>query len=51
MIKAIENGTFPEQAMITIHPQRWNDALIPWTKELVWQNVKNVGKWLLIKYY
>jgi len=49
MIKAVENGTFPEQAMITIHPQRWNDALIPWTKELVWQNVKNVGKWFIIK--
>jgi len=51
MIKAVENGTFPEQAMITIHPQRWNDAVIPWIKELVWQNVKNVGKWLLVKYY
>lgn len=49
MIKAIENGTFPEQAMLTVHPQRWNDRLIPWTKELVWQNVKNSGKRALIK--
>lgn len=49
MIKAIEDRTFPDQAMITIHPQRWNDALIQWTKELVWQNVKNVGKWFIIK--
>ena len=49
MIKAIENGTFPRQAMLTVHPQRWNERLIPWTKELVWQNVKNAGKRALIK--
>lgn len=49
MIKAVEDGTFPKQAMLTIHPQRWNDALIPWAKELVWQNVKNLGKWFIIK--
>lgn len=44
MITAIENSTFPEQAMLTIHPQRWNDAFIPWVKELVWQNTKNSVK-------
>lgn len=49
MIKTVEDGTFPKQAMLTVHPQRWNDALIPWAKELVWQNVKNVGKWFIIK--
>ena len=49
IIKAMEAGHFPNQAMITIHPQRWNDALIPWTKELVMQNIKNVVKWGLIK--
>jgi hypothetical protein len=30
--------------MITIHPQRWNNNAYLWTKELVWQNVKNVVK-------
>ncbi len=44
MIRAIEKGTFPEMAMLTIHPQRWNDAFGPWIQELVWQNLKNVAK-------
>jgi hypothetical protein len=34
-------GALPDQAMITVHPQRWNDRAVPWVKELVWQNVKN----------
>lgn len=29
---------------IVTHPQRWNDALIPWTAELLCQSVKNIGK-------
>ena len=49
MIAAIKNGSFPAQAMITVHPQRWHDRAMLWVKELVWQNVKNVGKRLLIR--
>jgi len=37
----------PNQVMFTMHPQRWHDAPIPWTKELVMQNVKNVVKKVL----
>jgi len=29
---------------IVTHPQRWNDALIPWATELLCQTVKNMGK-------
>jgi hypothetical protein len=29
---------------IVTHPQRWDDALIPWTKELLCQSIKNIGK-------
>jgi hypothetical protein len=39
----------PDKAMLTIHPQRWTNALIPWLKELIWQNIKNQVKWLLLK--
>jgi len=44
MISAIQNNTFPEKAMITFHPQRWTDKPIPWIKELLLQNAKNVIK-------
>jgi hypothetical protein len=49
MIKAIKEGRFPEKAMLTIHPQRWHDRPVPWVRELVWQNVKNVGKYIIVK--
>lgn len=48
IIMAIENGSFPKKAMITTHPQRWNNNPILWTKELVFQNAKNVVKKALV---
>lgn len=50
IIKVASEGRLPEQIMITVHPQRWTDQPGPWLWELVWQNVKNVGKRLIIKY-
>jgi hypothetical protein len=44
IIKAITNGQFPLKIMITIHPQRWDDNPLPWIRELLWQNLKNVVK-------
>ena len=33
-----------EQMCILAHPERWSDGFGAWLKELVWQNVKNIGK-------
>ena len=49
IIRAAEKGELPDKIMMTFHPQRWTDKPGPWMKELVWQNVKNVGKWGLVK--
>jgi hypothetical protein len=49
IIKAAEEGALPDKIMMTFHPQRWTDKPVPWVKELVWQNVKNVGKYFLMK--
>lgn len=49
IINAAEKGLLPNQIMITVHPQRWNNSPLPWTKELVIQNIKNIVKWGLIK--
>ena len=35
--------------MITTHPQRWTDKRIPWLKELLLQNAKNVVKGIRTK--
>jgi len=44
IIRAAETGSLPAKIMFTIHPQRWDNRMLPWIRELVWQNVKNVGK-------
>ncbi len=44
---ALENR-LPNQIMITVHPQRWTDKPLPWHWEPVWQDVKNVGKRVVI---
>jgi len=47
LIRAIPQ--FPDQVMITVHPQRWNDAFLPWAGELLLQNAKNIIKRILVK--
>jgi hypothetical protein len=39
----------PDQIMFTFHPQRWHDNMLPWTKELIMQNIKNKVKYMLIQ--
>ena len=49
IIHAAENALLPYKIMMTFHPQRWTDKPVQWVKELVWQNVKNVWKYFLVK--
>lgn len=50
IIRAAGAGRLPDRLMITTHPQRWDDRLWPWVKELVWQNVKNTAKrWFFVR--
>ncbi|SFM56979.1 polysaccharide deacetylase family protein [Methanolobus profundi] len=39
-----------KQLCILAHPNRWCDGMLGWTKELVMQNLKNVGKAGIIQY-
>lgn len=45
----VENDSLPNQIMITVHPQRWTNKPLPWLKEFVMQNLKNVVKRFLIR--
>ena len=49
IIEAVEAGRFPDKVMMTVHPQRWMDDLVAWTKELVWQNCKNLVKRIVVR--
>jgi len=46
---AAEKGELPDKIMMTFHPQRWTNKSVAWVRDLVWQNVKNVGKYFLVK--
>ena len=49
VILAAKNGKLPRNLMITTHPQRWNSSFLPWIKEFVLQNAKNIIKGIMIK--
>ena len=44
LIDGIKKGELPRQIMFNIHPERWDKSLLPWFKQLVLQNTKNVVK-------
>ena len=44
IIEAINIGKLPNKVMFTFHPQRWDDDIYLWSKELVFQNIKNIIK-------
>ncbi len=45
IIQAAEEDLLPERVMFTFHPQRWHIHPLSWTRELIWQNTKNVVKY------
>lgn len=49
IINAAASNNLPDQLMLTFHPQRWTDKPLPWIKELIWQNMKNLIKRMLVK--
>ena len=48
-IELIKQDLISDKIMINTHPQRWTDSPLPWVKELIGQNVKNVIKKLLVR--
>ncbi len=39
----------PDRVMFTFHPQRWTDNPLRWIMELGIQNLKNAGKYFIVK--
>ncbi|HEY6436178.1 MAG TPA: hypothetical protein VIY47_06285 [Ignavibacteriaceae bacterium] len=49
IIEAAENEILPNHIMLNFHPQRWTDDPILWSKELIWQRIKNQVKRMVVK--
>ena len=45
-----KSGYLPDKMVINTHPQRWNDASLPWVWEIGAQSVKNRLKKLVIRF-
>ena len=48
LIESLENNRLPGQVMLNIHPQRWNNAYFPWSKQFLLQNTKNILKRMIV---
>ena len=48
IIQAVESNNFPSKIMINTHPQRWNDNIYQWSKELLLQKLKNNIKKIIV---
>jgi hypothetical protein len=44
IIESLKKNELPNSIMFNFHPQRWNDELFSWIKELLFQMVKNPFK-------
>ncbi len=49
LIRSVSSWEMPDKLIINTHPQRWNSDVVPWLKELVGQNVRNVIKSVLFR--
>ncbi|MBR3565613.1 MAG: hypothetical protein IKN91_04690 [Paludibacteraceae bacterium] len=49
VIEAIKTDRLPHPLIITSHPQRWVSDFLPWTKELIVQNIKNIVKRIIVR--
>jgi hypothetical protein len=49
IINFADEGKLPDKLLITFHPQRWTDNKLMWIRELIWQNLKNQVKWVMVK--
>jgi hypothetical protein len=47
-INLVKQNKLPSKIIVNTHPQRWHDRTLPWRKELIWQNMKNQVKRLLL---
>ena len=50
IIDNAKENKLPSQIMMTIHPQRWSNDMISWTRELIMQSFKNIAKRVVVSF-
>ena len=49
ILNLASKGTLPDKILMTFHPQRWTNNSPAWIREIIWQNLKNQVKWVMVK--
>ncbi|MGE5343010.1 MAG: hypothetical protein ACM3SY_16160 [Candidatus Omnitrophota bacterium] len=49
LIRCFLNRGLPDRIMLTIHPERWDDNVVYWLRQLVFQRIKNQIKKIIVK--
>lgn len=49
IIEAARLGSLPDKIMLNFHPQRWSDDMLNWSKEVIFQGLKNQLKRVIVK--
>lgn len=49
IVRAAHANALPPRILITVHPQRWTNSPLAWMWELLFQNIKNVVKWFVVR--
>ncbi|MCD4665584.1 MAG: hypothetical protein K8R68_09960 [Bacteroidales bacterium] len=49
IIDKVNSKQLPNKIMINVHPHRWFDFGFNWVKELIFQNIKNIVKLIIIR--
>jgi hypothetical protein len=49
MLDSLNKGEMPHKVLLNTHPHRWSKNCLEWWAEYIWQNSKNMVKWMLIK--
>jgi hypothetical protein len=44
LIAGVKKSELPKRIMFNIHPERWDNSFLPWFRQLVLQNTKNIVK-------
>ncbi len=50
IIELVQQDKLPKKLIINTHPHNWSNFGLLWIYIFVWQNIKNVVKYILIKY-
>jgi len=48
LIACIENGELPDHMMLNVHPERWENDFLAWSGQLLFQNIKNIFKKMIV---